>query len=139
MAISCQAGNIVADKLRGELITFACGEGRLHPRHSLNSICELITSFSLWLSIPADLTIKKVLEGCSVVHCRTLNAQMINGDVSEICASVVSINALYCAQARIDAADNINVGLSRGSIEVGSLLGRALAGDCSCSTVLAPK
>jgi hypothetical protein len=66
----------------------------------------------------ADITVKKLLEGCSVVHCRSLNAQMINGDASDICADVVSINALYCEQARIEAGDNIDVGLSRGALEV---------------------
>jgi hypothetical protein len=68
--------------------------------------------------LAADVTIKKLLEGSSVIQCRALTAKMINGESTEIAAGVVNIDALYCTRANVEATDDITVGLSRGTIEV---------------------
>ena len=69
-------------------------------------------------TILADVTIKKLLEGNSIIQCRSLQAKMINGDAIDVSASVVAIDAVYGAMTSIEAADNITVGLMRGQLEV---------------------
>lgn len=66
----------------------------------------------------ADLTIKKLLEGNSIIQCRSLQAKMINGDSIDVSASVVDIDAVYGALTNIESADNITLGLMRGQLEV---------------------
>ena len=66
----------------------------------------------------ANITIKKLLEGNSVIQCGTLNGKMINGSNVDIDAKQVSIEAVYGEQTRILSKDDISVGLSRGDIQV---------------------
>jgi hypothetical protein len=92
IAVSCSSGNMVVDKLRGALIDLQCGE--------------------------ADLTVRKLIEGNSFLRCRALSAKMINGDLVDIQATHVSVEAIYGADTSISASDDVVVGLSRGNIQV---------------------
>ncbi|KAJ1435876.1 hypothetical protein B484DRAFT_417014 [Ochromonadaceae sp. CCMP2298] len=111
MAVSCTSGSVVVDKLRGEVIALQCGE--------------------------ADLTVRKLIEGNSFLRCRSLSAKMINGDLVNIEATHVSVEAIYGADTTISASDDVTVGLSRGAIQAHSRQGNvSLSGvDGACLAV----
>jgi len=114
ISITCANGTIVADKLRGAFLDFECGNGKIFTKYMIICFQNLICLFT----IVADITVKKVLEGNSNIHCRALKAKMINGDTVQISARNIDVDAIYGAYSRLEAEEDITVGLSRGDMEV---------------------
>ncbi len=81
----------------------------------INCFQILICLFTI---VAADITVKKVLEGNSNIHCRALKAKMINGDTVQVSARNIDVDAIYGAYSHLEAEEDITVGLSRGDMEV---------------------
>jgi DNL zinc finger len=97
-AVQCSGGSIVLDKLRGSNLSFNTGD--------------------------SDITVNKVIEGCSSIHCRSITAQMVNGEeVRLVAKQTISVGAIYAQQAIIQSGGDCKVGLLRGSAHVSSARG----------------
>ena len=91
--LSCEAGNIHVDKVKGTNIEIQNGHG--------------------------SIVVRKVLEGGVNIHCNDLNAKMINGDTVNIVSTEnVHVGAMYGKESKIFSGGKVDVGLFKGNIHV---------------------
>lgn len=94
----CDSGNVSIDKLRGSNLKIDSGT--------------------------ADITVKKLLEGNSIVKANSLIAKMVNGDFVDIATTEsVEIEAMYSKYAHIAAQKNITLAMVHGYIKTEAATG----------------
>jgi hypothetical protein len=90
--VVCEEGKLDLEKVRGSEVNLHCGD--------------------------ADVVVRKLLEGNSLVECRTFDAKMVNGDEVDIHArGGVQVGAMYAKVIRLAAP--------HGGVSVGSMHGNA--------------
>ena len=92
------SGSVHLYKVKGSHIDLQCGDGEIH--------------------------VEKALEGNVTVVAGTFNAKMLNANDVKINAKLLTIYALYCRFAQIQAKENVSIGLLKGSATVSSSSGK---------------
>ena len=80
----------------------------------------LILSFFYCLPNEGDITVNKLLEGTSTIKCKSLAAQMINGESVNLSATnFINVKAMYSLESSVSAIKgDITVGLMQGNTKV---------------------
>ena len=76
--------------------------------------------FFYCLSNEGDITVNKLLEGSSTIKCKSLAAQMINGEAVSLSATnFINVKAMYSQESSVSAIKgDITVGLMQGNTKV---------------------
>lgn len=91
----------------------------LYKQNTVNKSVRFLTisdNFSV-----GDVIVNKLLEGSSVVQCKSLKAKMINGEnVELVAAESIEVGAMYSLQSAITSATkgNVDLGLMQGNTKV---------------------